>query len=230
MRARTRAVVILIGSAMALAAVVRRHVRGPMGRETPRGILVGDAALYDWLGHRLLGSFLDGIANDVAANAPAGGRILEVGCGPGRLSIRMARDHGLDVTGLDLDPAMIERARANAERSNDDCLHPSFVVGDAASMAFPDGSFDLVVSTLSMHHWAEPAAGLNEIARVLRPDGRALVWDFRRGFIPLHGQLPDPKDQARETSLHVVSATPWRWPWRLALTQRLELAPGISTS
>jgi SAM-dependent methyltransferase len=49
----------------------------------------------------------------------------------------------------------------------------------AASLPFPDGSFNLVVSTLSMHHRALPTAGLAEIGRVLRPGGRALIWDFR---------------------------------------------------
>jgi ubiquinone/menaquinone biosynthesis C-methylase UbiE len=106
--------------------------------------------------------------------------VLDVGCGPGRLSILLARRHALGVTGLDLDPAMIERARRNADRAEDgEGRRPSFLVGDVASLAFPDGSFDLVVSTLSMYHWADPAAGLAEIGRVLRPGGRALVWDFR---------------------------------------------------
>jgi ubiquinone/menaquinone biosynthesis C-methylase UbiE len=45
-----------------------------------------------------------------------------------------------------------------------------------ASLAFPDRSFDLVVSTMSMHHWADPGAGLPDIGRVLRPGARALVW------------------------------------------------------
>jgi ubiquinone/menaquinone biosynthesis C-methylase UbiE len=59
----------------------------------------------------------------------------------------LARRHGLDVTGLDLDPAMVERARANAVRTANGGRHsPSFLVGDVASLAFPDGSFDLVVS------------------------------------------------------------------------------------
>ena len=224
MRARTRTLVILFGAAAAIAVVVRRHIRGPMGRRTPRGILVGDAALYDRLGHRLLGPFFDGIADDVAAAAPAGARVLEVGCGPGRLSIRLARDHGLEVIGLDLDPAMIERAVANAARSDGHPRAPSFVVGDVASLAFPDGSFDLVVSTLSMHHWTDRRAALNEIARVLRRDGRALIWDLRRGF-PLHGELPDPAEHAHGTSLRVVGTTPWRWPRRLRLTDRVELIP-----
>jgi SAM-dependent methyltransferase len=55
----------------------------------------------------------------------------------------------------------------------------------------------LVVSTLSMHHWADPTSGLAEIARVLRPGARVLIWDFRPGvrpypFRPRHAHIPDP--------------------------------------
>jgi len=155
----------------------------------------------------------------------ASSRVLEVGCGPGHLSILLARRSGLDVTGVDLDPAMIERARANASGSvKDHGGDPSFLVGDVASLAFPDGTFDVVVSTLSMHHWADPTAGLSEIARVLRPDGRALVWDFRAGAVPLHGNMPDPAERAHGSPLRLVGATRWRWPWRFRLTNRIELA------
>lgn len=206
-----------------VVAAVARHVHGPAGRETTGGALVGDAGLYDSLGRWLLGSFFDGIAADVAASTPLGARVLEVGCGPGHLSIRLAREHGMDVTGIDLDPAMIERALANSSASNGDGRLPSFAVGDVASLAFQDGAFDLVVSTLSMHHWADPAAGLNEIARVLRRGGQTLVWDFRRGSVPLHGQLADPAERAHGTALNVVNEMPWRWPWLLTLTQRVQL-------
>jgi hypothetical protein len=68
----------------------------------------------------------------------------------------------------------------------------------------------VIVSTLAMHHWTDPTTGLNEIGRVLGSNGRALVWDFRGGPVPLHGRLPDPVERARESSLRVVSATPWR--------------------
>jgi len=226
MKTRTRTFVVLLGAAAASgAAMVLRHFRGAMGKKAPGGILIGDADRYDALSHRLLlGSLFRRIAPDVAAVAPEGAKALEVGCGPGRLSILLAREHGLDVTGLDLDPAMIERARRNAERSgNGGGSRPSFLVGDVSSLPFPDGSFDVVVSTLSMHHWADPTAGLSEIGRVLRPGGRALVWDFRGGAVPLHGRLPAPVERAHSSSLRVVSATPWRWPWRLTLTRRIEL-------
>jgi SAM-dependent methyltransferase len=216
--------VILLGAAAAAVAVVRHGRSAATGRRVPGGILVGDAVVYDALSRVVLGSLFDGIAADIAAVSPDGARVLEVGCGPGRLSIRLARQHGLEVTGLDLDPAMIERARANADRPGEsDERRPSFLVGDVASLAFPDGSFDLVVSTLSLHHWADPAAGLAEIGRVLRPGARALVWDLRPGVVPFHRHVPDPVEHAHGSPLRVVDATPWRWPWRFTLTQRIEL-------
>jgi SAM-dependent methyltransferase len=222
---RPRRLVILLAVAAAAAATVAVKRHGGWGRRVPGGILIGNTAAYDALSHRLLlGSLFGPIAADVAAVALDGARVLEVGCGPGHLSIRLARQHGLEVTGLDLDPAMIERARANAVHAGDSDDHrPSFVVGDVASLPFPDGSFDLIVSTLSMHHWADPTAGLAEVGRVLRPGGRALVWDFRRGFVPFHAHLPDPVEHIHGSPLRVVSATPWRWPWRFHLTQRIEL-------
>jgi SAM-dependent methyltransferase len=226
-KSRTRTFVILLGAVAAAAAgvAVVRHWHGTSnGRRVMGGTLIGNAVAYDEMSRLVLGSFFGPIAADIAADAPDGARVLEVGCGPGHLSIRLARQHGLDVTGLDLDPAMIERARANADRSADgDERWPSFLVGDVAALPFPDESFDLVVSTMSMHHWADPTAGMAEIDRVLRPGAGALIWDFRPGFQPFHGDLPDPVEHTHSTPLRVVGATPWQWPWRFNLTQRIEL-------
>ena len=221
---RLQTFVILLGGAAAAVAVVRHGHGAATGRRVPCGILIGDALAYDALSRLVLGSLIQPIAAEVAAVAPVGAWVFEVGCGPGHLSIRLARQYGLDVTGLDLDPAMIERARANADRAADgDERRPSFLVGDVASLPFPDGSFDLVVSTLSMHHWADPTAGLAEIGRVLRSGTRALVWDVRPGVWSFHAQPPDPVEHTHGSPLGVVSATPWRWPWRFKLTQRTEL-------
>jgi SAM-dependent methyltransferase len=220
---------ILAGAAAATVAVVRHGRHAARGHTVAGGILIGHAGVYDTLSRLLLGPLIEGIAADISAAAPAGAQVLEVGCGPGHLSIRLARHHVFEVTGLDLDPAMIDRARANANRpGNSDQHRPSFVVGDVATLAFPDGSFDLVVSTLSMHHWADPAAGLAEIGRILRPGGRALIWDLRPGarlhpFGPRHAHTPDPADHTHGSRLRVENATPWHWPWRFALTQRVQL-------
>jgi ubiquinone/menaquinone biosynthesis C-methylase UbiE len=123
-----------------------------------------------------------------------------------------------------------DNARANAERAADiGGGTPTVLVGDVASLPFPDRSLDLVVSTLSSHHWNDPTAGLDEIARVLRTDGRALIWDLRPGVVPFHRDIPDPMLQAHASSLRVVSETPWLWPWRFNLSQRIELVPSAES-
>ena len=233
---RPRNLTILAGAAAAAVAILRHGRRATGGHQVAGGILIGHTGVYDTLTRLLLGPLYRRIAADIAAAAPTAARVLEVGCGPGHLSIRLAR-HGFAVTGLDLDPAMLARARANADRpGNSDQRRPTLLVGDVAALAFPDRSFDLVVSTLSMHHWADPTAGLAEIGRVLRRGGRALVWDLRPGvrphpFGPRHADLPDPVQHARGTPLRVAKATPWPWPWRFTLTQRVELvrADGVTS-
>src|SRR6266545_3283680 len=219
---------ILVGTVAAAVAALRLAHAPRLGRDVPGGTLIDNAGVYDTLTGLLLGPLYDSIAADIAARAATGARILEVGCGPGHLSTRLAR-RGVAVMGVDLDPAMVERARANAARRSDNGRVPSFVLGDAASLPFPDGSFDLVVSTFSLHHWSDPTKGLADIGRVLRPGATALIWDLRAGAMPhpfapaRHAHMPDPAEHVRGSSLRLVSATPWRWPWRFSLAQRFEL-------
>jgi SAM-dependent methyltransferase len=205
-------------AAVAAAALVLHRRSGSLGQPAAGGVLIADAAAYDRLTGWLLGSFYDGIAADIAATASPGASVLDVGCGPGHLTRRLAA-LGFDVTGIDLDPAMIERATTHAGGR--------YLAADAASLPFEDGTFDLAVSTLSMHHWADARAGLAEIGRVVRPGGRILVWDLRRGA-PLHGHAPDPKEAMHGAPLHVVGARPWRWPGPLSFVQRIELRPEVA--
>ena len=204
-----------------MAALVRRnHLTG---RAVPGGVLIGDTGTYDRISHTLLSGLFRGIAADIAAVAPPQASVLEVGCGPGLLSIELARTRGLEVTGLDLDPAMIERARANADAAAPGGRGPAptFVVGDVAALPFADGSFDLVVSTFSVHHWSDRQAGLGEIARVLRPGGQALIWDLKPGVLPFHPQV-DTASMLSGTPLGTATVTPWRWPGPLTLALRAE--------
>jgi ubiquinone/menaquinone biosynthesis C-methylase UbiE len=222
---RLRKIWDVLGAFFGTVSAVARHGRGAhAGRRAAGGTIIGDAAAYDAHSRFLFGSLFRPIAADIAAVVQDGARVLEVGCGPGHLAVRLARQHGLDVTGVDLDPVMIERARANAGRTNPGSgLLPTFRVGDVASLPFDAGSFDLVVSTLSMHHWADPKAGLAEIGRVLRPDARALIWDFRSRPLVQRANTSDPDASALGPPLRVVSTKPWRWPWRFDLIRRIEL-------
>lgn len=217
---------LVLGGGVAAFVVLRRRRAGGRSHQAPGGVLIDDVHAYDHITRWLLGPFFAGVAADVARLAPSGARVLDVGCGPGQLSLVLAGRHGLDVTGVDLDPEMVARARANAaahRAPHDDGLVPTFHVGDVASLGEPDSSFDVVVSTMSLHHWSDPTAGMAEIGRVLRPGGRALIWDLKPGVMPFHHELPDPTAHADDAGLQTVSSTPWRWPWRFALTQRTEL-------
>ena len=89
----------------------------------------------------------------------------------------------LHVTGVDLSDAMLTQAINNARLAG--VAHQTdFRTADAAALPFPDASLDLVVSTLSLHHWDDPVPIFNEVARVLRPGGAFLIFDLRRGLGP----------------------------------------------
>ncbi|GII01987.1 class I SAM-dependent methyltransferase [Planobispora takensis] len=116
------------------------------------------------------------VADVAGASLPGGGRVLDVGTGPGRVPAAIARRcPGLHVEGLDLSAEMIDYARRTA--GTDERL--SFTVGDVAHLPYHDDAFDLVVSTMSQHHWADAEAGVRELARVLRPGGQVWIYDFR---------------------------------------------------
>ena len=108
------------------------------------------------------------------------GEAADLGCGPGQLAIELARRApGLYVTGIDLSDEMLAQGQDNARRAGV-ADRVSFRQGAAQQIPFPDASLDLVVSTLSLHHWSDPVAVLDEIARVLRPGGSFLIFDLRR--------------------------------------------------
>jgi ubiquinone/menaquinone biosynthesis C-methylase UbiE len=88
------------------------------------------------------------------------------------------RSRFVEVVGADISPAMVAIAsgRARAEGIAD---RIRFRVGDAAALPFPDGSFDLVLSTLSLHHWSKPEQAAREMWRVLKDGGEAWIYDLR---------------------------------------------------
>jgi ubiquinone/menaquinone biosynthesis C-methylase UbiE len=109
---------------------------------------------------------------------------LDLGTGPGNVAVEIARRRPvLRMVGLDLAAHMVERANRQASRVGLDGrgLWPQ---ADGHHLPFPDGSFDLVLSSFSLHHWADPLRILNEIARVLKPEGCYYVADVCRELTP----------------------------------------------
>ena len=120
------------------------------------------------------------VADVAAAALPPGATVLDVGTGPGTLPLLIAAQvPHLSVAGVDLSAEMIARATAAADIRALGCQPDRFQIADVADLPFDDQSVDLVVSTLSMHHWADLAAGLREVVRVLRPGARAWLYDVR---------------------------------------------------
>jgi ubiquinone/menaquinone biosynthesis C-methylase UbiE len=97
--------------------------------------------------------------------------VLDVGCGTGRL-LRRAYRYWPDaqLIGVDPAPGMIEKAKLLTP-------YATFFTGMAEALPLQDASVDLVLSTISFHHWQDQAAGVREIARVLRPGGYFILVD-----------------------------------------------------
>lgn len=98
---------------------------------------------------------------------PAKSRILEVGCGTGRTSCYLAAQ-GHDVVGIDIRPDMIAKAKMRAETEN---LTLKFLEGDAASLPFPDESFDVILVE-SVSIFTDTRKALSEYYRILRSGGQ----------------------------------------------------------
>ena len=134
---------------------------------------------YDRFSRVVAGRVYARIAADVVdrLDGERPGRLVDLGCGPGRLTLALAgRLPGAEVEGLDIAADMIHRARHNAaEAGHPD--RPRFTVGDVADLPYRAGSVDVVVSSFSAHHWPDVGAALAEIGRVLRPGGRGWIYD-----------------------------------------------------
>jgi ubiquinone/menaquinone biosynthesis C-methylase UbiE len=132
--------------------------------------------IYDLVSRRVLRRMYRRLAADAAAVAPDGAAVLDVGTGPGVLLVELAaRRPDLRLTGIDLSADMITAATRNLAPYGE---RARARVGDVTDLPFPDASFDLVVSSLSLHHWDHPEAAVAELARVLRPGGRIAIYDF----------------------------------------------------
>ena len=130
---------------------------------------------------------------------PPNGRPLAGGaCGPGLIARALAGRVG-SVHGVDLTPAMVEKAGGRGARRGG-LENVSFSVGDATELEFEDGSFDGAVTRFSLHHIPAPKRVLAEMARVVRPGGWAIVGDHVTDAGRCRGRLA-PGDRAAARSL-----------------------------
>ena len=116
----------------------------------------------------------------------ARGRVLELGIGTG-LSLP-SYPAGAELTGIDISPRMLARARRRAERMG---LEADLEVADIERLPYPDASFDTVTAACVFCSVGDPVRGLREAARVVRPAGQVLLYEHVRPRNPVLGKLAD---------------------------------------
>jgi SAM-dependent methyltransferase len=127
----------------------------------------------------------------------AGERILDVGCGPGIVLGGLAAT-GARAVGLDRTIEMLRLARDRGARL---CVR-----GEGTRLPFPDGVFDAVVCRNACHHFFDPGAVVREMARVLRPGGRAVIEDMRAPDDPAQRAYHEAIEKLRDVA-HVRTLT-----------------------
>jgi ubiquinone/menaquinone biosynthesis C-methylase UbiE len=149
-------------------------------------------------------------------------RIVDIGAGPGGLAVALAEQFpDARVTTVDIDPAMATLAVARVAREGiDDRVHVS--VGDVAALPLADAAVDLVTSSFSVHHWPDAAAGFAEVRRVLRPGGRAIIYDLPDWWGRFETHAPRLAEAAMAGGFRAVSPSPLSWPRSLGIIHRIE--------
>ena len=176
----------------------------------------------------------EAFADDLGLHA--GDRVLDVGCGTGRLAIAFAKRVAPSgsVAGIDPAPEMIKRATSRARKQQ---VPVAFQVAFAQRLPFPDATFDAVACTFALHHVAEDdqQSAVQEMHRVLKPDGRLLIAEFDQGHGPhalLRWLRPSAPEHMAERARHLVNSagfvavtsSPTDLSWLHTITARRESA------
>jgi len=134
------------------------------------------AKWYAALTRKSLGDFR-ALAQRTAQELPPQSAVLEVAPGPGYFAIELAKLGDYQITGLDISETFVEIARANAATAG---VKVDFRLGNASNMPFGEESFDFLLCRAAFKNFSEPQRALEEMHRVLKPGGQALIIDLRR--------------------------------------------------
>jgi ubiquinone/menaquinone biosynthesis C-methylase UbiE len=156
-------------------------------------------------------------AQQVAAHIGPRSRVLEIAPGPGYLAIELAKLSGCRMVGVDISRTFVRIANENARKAGVDI---AFDQGDAADLPLPANGFDFVVCTAAFKNFARPLAALDEMHRVLKPGGTALIIDLRKDFSP-----QAIRDYVKGKGL--INGTIIKWTFNSMLKKRAYTVDGI---
>jgi len=121
------------------------------------------------------------LARRISKEIAQGSAVLEVAPGPGYFCIELAKLGSYAITGMDLSRTFVKMAAEKAEQAG---VRVEFKEGSASNMPFPKNSFDFLLCRAAFKNFADPVRALQEMCRVLRPGGRALLIDLSRDARP----------------------------------------------
>jgi len=125
------------------------------------------------------------------------GELLDVACGPGVVTAALAPE-ARSVTAFDATEEMLEKAKARCAKAA--LSNVAFRSGDAENLPFRDAEFDGVVTRLAIHHFANPQRALDQMFRVLRPGGAAVIVDVVSSENPDESNLHNAIERLRDPS------------------------------
>jgi ubiquinone/menaquinone biosynthesis C-methylase UbiE len=152
------------------------------------------------------------LATRLAEETPVNSRILEVAPGPGYLSIELAKRCCYEITGLDISETFVKIAQENARQES---VAVDFRRGNASEMPFPDAAFDLIACRAAFKNFSEPVRAIDEMFRVLKTGGRAIIIDLRRD-----ASLDEIDTYIKKSDLSRINALIYKATFRFLLIPR----------
>jgi ubiquinone/menaquinone biosynthesis C-methylase UbiE len=121
------------------------------------------------------------LARRISGQVAEGSTVLEVAPGPGYFCIELGKLGSYAITGVDISHTMVRIAEKKAGEAG---MSVDFKQGSASKLPFPSKSFDFLLCRAAFKNFAKPVEALQEMSRVLRPGGRALIIDLKRNASP----------------------------------------------
>ena len=151
-------------------------------------------------------------AKSVAERLRGGSQVLEVAPGPGFFAIELATLGDFKITGLDISRTLVEIATESARNAG---LQIDFRLGNASAMPFADESFDFVYCSAAFKNFSEPVKALDEIFRILRSKGEAIIADLRKD-----ASVDEIDAYVTQSGRKGIDAWMTRWTFRHVLLKR----------
>ena len=154
-------------------------------------------------------------ARDVAAGLTSGSHVLEVAPGPGYFAVELAKLDNYQIVGLDISHTFVRIATENAKKAGVDV---EFRQGNASAMPFEANSFDFIYCRAAFKNFSQPVEAINEMYRVLKPGGKAVIFDFRKD-----AAQSDINTAVGEMGLGWINSMLTKWTFKHMLLKRAYL-------